>query len=134
MRSRAQAVRQERGHKLVANPKGTVFDLVEVFESLNLTHFNGLMARPRLGWSLQASRTRLGHFDPSHNVIVISRIFDQPDVRRLALEYVMFHEMLHLRFPVETRGARRCVHTREFKAAEEKFPHFGEARKLLKLL
>src|ERR1035438_8620037 len=36
----------------------------------------------------------LGHFDPSHNAIVISRIFDQPAVPPLALEYVVFHEML----------------------------------------
>ena len=31
----------------------------------------------------------------------------------------MFHEMLHLRHPVQHRGARRCVHTPEFKQAEK---------------
>jgi hypothetical protein len=134
MRKQAQIVRQQRGRKLHAGPRGRVFDLEEIFEELNHSHFHGLMARPALGWSLQCSRTRLGHFDPCHNAIVISRIFDQPHVPRLALEYVMFHEMLHLRFPVDHSGARRCVHTKEFKAAEKQFPRFSEAQLLLKRL
>jgi hypothetical protein len=48
------------------------------------------------------------------------------------VEYILFHEMLHLRFPVEHRGARRCVHTREFKEAEQQFPLLKEAKQLLK--
>jgi predicted metal-dependent hydrolase len=76
----------------------------------------------------------LGHFDPSHNAIVISRVFDQPGVPLLALEYVLFHEMLHLRFPVNHAGARRRVHSREFREAEKKFPRFQEAKEMLKHL
>jgi hypothetical protein len=134
MRKRAQTVRQERGYKLCGHSRGNVYDLEAIFEELNREHFNGLMARPQLGWSLKRSRTRLGHFDPCHNMIVISRIFDQPHVRKLAVDYVMFHEMLHLQFPVEIRGTRRCVHTPEFKAAEKQFPGLPEALNLLKLL
>jgi hypothetical protein len=46
----------------------------------------------------------------------------------------MFHEMLHLRYPVEHGGMRRCVHTREFKDAEKKFPQLKEAKEMLKRL
>jgi hypothetical protein len=134
MRQRAEAVRQQRGRKLCLEPKGAVHDLELLFERLNTVHFHGLMARPALGWSLRRSRTRLGHFDPSHNMIVISRIFDQPHIPSLALEYVMFHEMLHLRFPVEHAGARRCVHTPAFKEAEKEFPKLQEAKRILKKL
>ena len=109
-------------------------DLVAIFEDLNARHFGGMMARPELGWSHVRSRTRLGHFDPSHNMIMISRIFDDPRAPRLALEYVMFHEMLHLRYPVDHSGARRCVHTPEFKAHEKQFPEFKEAKALLRKL
>jgi hypothetical protein len=35
---------------------------------------------------------------------------------------------------VDHRGARRCVHTPEFKAHEKLFPQFKEARALLKKL
>ncbi len=131
MRKRLESTRQERGRKLCLAPQGAIYDLSEVFEGLNQTFFGGLMSRPTLGWSLRKSRTRLGHFDPSHHTIVISRIFDQPHVPRLPLDYVMFHEMLHLQFPVKHTGARRCVHTKEFKAAEATFPEIGKAKEIL---
>ncbi len=134
MRARAQRTRQERGRKLYLDAKGKFHDLAELFERLNHSHFHGLMARPVLGWSLRRSRTRLGHYDPSHNAIVISRIFDQHQIPSLALEYVMFHEMLHLRFPVDHSGSRRCVHTKAFKIAEKEFPGYAEAKQLLKNL
>ena len=96
--------------------------------------FDGLLARPQIGWSQTNSRTMLGHFDPAHNAIIISRIFDRCEIPRLLVEYIVFHEMLHLRHPVEHAGARRCVHTREFKQAERAFPRLAEARAMLKKL
>jgi len=127
-----QGIRRERGHKHVSGPQGGVYDLGEIFEDLNLRYFHGLMARPDLGWSLRSSRTTLGHYDPSHHMIVLSKVLDSPQVSRLAVEYVMFHEMLHLRFPVEHKGMRRCVHTQEFKAAEKQFEGLKDAKILLK--
>ena len=134
MRRRIDLTRQTRGRKAHKGPAGVTHDLVAVFEDLNARHFGGMMARPELGWSHIRSRTRLGHFDPSHNMIMISRIFDDPRAPRLALEYVMFHEMLHLWYPVDHSGTRRCVHTPEFKAHEKQFPEFKEAKALLRKL
>jgi hypothetical protein len=134
VRRSIELVREIRGRKHVNPPQGQHFDLVELFEDLNLKYFFGLMARPALGWSKQVSRTMLGHYDPSHNAIVISRIFDRPGTPRLAVEYVMYHEMLHLRHPAEHEGARRCVHTRAFKDAEKQFEKLKEAKALLRKL
>jgi hypothetical protein len=134
MRRRIEVTRQLRGRKFVAAPRGAHHNLEEIFEELNLRHFHGLMPRPLLGWSRTASQVMLGHYDPSHNAIVISRIFDRPDVPRLGLEYVLFHEMLHLRYPAEARGAKRRVHTREFHQAEKEFPQLKAAREILKSL
>src|ERR1700689_2386084 len=134
MRRRIGLVRQTRGRKAHAGPEGRGHNLERIFEEMNIKYFGGMMARPALGWSHVRSRTRLGHFDPSHNMIVISRIFDDARVPRLALEYVMYHEMLHLHYPVDHSGARRCVHTPEFKAHEKLFPQFKEAKGLLKKL
>jgi hypothetical protein len=134
MRRSLQLVKQSRGRKFVSGPKGDVYDLQEIFEELNLAHFHGWMAQPLLGWSRRPSRVMLGHYDPSHNAIILSRLLDSVEVPRLAVEYVLFHEMLHLRFPVEHRGARRCVHTREFKDAERQFPQLKEAKQLLKAI
>jgi hypothetical protein len=134
MRRCLHLVRQTRGRKFLSGPKGAVYDLEELFEKLNLEHFHGLMARPALGWSMRVSRVTLGHYDPSHHAIIISKLLDSNKVPTLAVEYVMFHEMLHLRFPVEHRGTRRCVHTPEFKEAEKQFPLFKEAKEMLKKL
>ena len=127
-------VRQIRGRKRVEHPHGDCYNLEEMFEDLNFRYFNGLMARPVVGWSPNASRTLLGHYDASHNSIVLSRILDRPQTPRVAVEYVLFHEMLHLRHPAEHRGARRCVHTREFKQAEKQFERLAEAQAALKRL
>lgn len=134
MRRSLQLVKQARGRKFVSGPRGDCYDLQAIFEELNQTYFHGLMAQPLLGWSRRPSRVMLGHYDPSHNAIILSRLLDRGSVPRLAVEYILFHEMLHLRFPVEHRGARRCVHTREFKAAEKQFPLLIEAKQHLKAI
>jgi len=127
-------VRQIRGRKQVEDAQGRCYNLDKMFEELNFQYFNGLMARPILGWSPNASRTLLGHYDPSHNAIVLSRILDRPNTPRVAVEYVLFHEMLHLRYPAEHRGSRRCVHTKAFKDAEKQFGKLSQAREALRLL
>jgi hypothetical protein len=134
VRRQMYLVRQIRGRKFISGPQGNYYNLDAVFEALNAEYFQGLMARPLLGWSRTASRSLLGHFDPSHNAIIISRIFDGAGVDRLALDYVVFHEMLHLRYPVDHRGARRRVHTREFRQAERQFRRLTEAKEILKRL
>jgi hypothetical protein len=128
MRERIQAMRVERGRKELAEPQGQVYDLVEVFEQVNLEYFHGLMARPALGWSLRASRSTLGHYDPSHHTIVISRALDDARVPRFVVEFVMYHEMLHVRYPTEHCGGRRRMHTPLFRAEEQRFAHYAEAK------
>jgi hypothetical protein len=132
MRHSLHQVRQARGRKQMTEARGNCYDLAEMFEDLNFKYFFGLMSRPGLGWSQRPSRTTLGHYDPSHNTIILSSVLDRPSVPKLAVEYVMFHEMLHLRHPAEHRGSRRCIHTPEFKAAEKQFDGLDEAKKLLK--
>jgi len=134
VRRQAHLVRQIRGRKFLSGPQGECCNLEEVFERLNQQFFQGLLGRPRLGWSRTPSRSMLGHYDPSHNAIIISRTLDRPEAPRMALEYVMFHEMLHLRYPVEHAGSRRRVHTPEFRAAEKEFPNLKEAKESLKRL
>jgi hypothetical protein len=134
VRRHLMTLRSVRGRKQLSGPKGKHYDLDDIFEDLNLRFFHGLMARPRLSWSPRRSRTMLGHWDPAHNAIVLSRFLDGDNVPRLAVEYVMFHEMLHLRFPIEHHGPRRCVHTAAFREAEKQFPGLAEARAALKRL
>jgi predicted metal-dependent hydrolase len=111
-----------------------VWDLEEVFESLNRRFFHGLLGRPTLTWSAHVAKRMLGHYDSAHNTIVVSRVFDRPGTPRYAIEYLLYHEMLHLKHPVRVRAGRRCVHSREFQAEERLFPEHEQAREYLKRL
>lgn len=132
--NKANQVRQLRGWKKFQTPRGRVYHLEEIFEDLNRRFFYGLMARPPLTWSLARARNSLGHYDPAHNAIVVSRIFDHPRIPRYAVEYIVYHEMLHLKHPVKLRGSRRCVHSAAFQEEEKRFPQLAEAQRFLRQL
>ena len=134
MSAKAQLVRQMRGRKRIDSPRGHVYDLDQIFEELNRRFFYGLLARPRMTWSRLHARNSLAHYDPAHNAIVVSRVFDQPRVPLYAVEYIVYHEMLHLKHPVKLRGSRRCVHGPEFLAEEKLFPDLEKAKAFLKAL
>jgi len=133
-RSRTDAARHERSSKRLLPPGGRHYDLEEIFHALNQRFFAGQIFPQRLGWSRQGSRRVLGHYDSGHKTIVVSRTLDSPSVPRHVVEYVVFHEMLHIRFPVERRGQRRVIHSREFREAEKKFPHYDSACRQIKHL
>lgn len=134
MSRKAHLVRQIRGRKHIVSAQGHTYDLDAIFEHLNTKFFHGLLARPQLTWSSEHARNRLGHYDPAHNAIVVSRAFDHPRVPRVAVEYIVYHEMLHLKHPVKLRGSRRCVHSSEFRAEEQLFPRLEEAKRFLRVL
>jgi predicted metal-dependent hydrolase len=127
-------VRQLRGRKQLNSPRGHVWNLEEIFDELNLRFFHGLMGRPQMSWSGEPSRHLLGHYDPAHNTIIISRIFDSAKLPRFLVEYIVYHEMLHLKHPVKLRGSRRCVHPRAFQEDEKLFPQLEEVKDWLKRL
>jgi predicted metal-dependent hydrolase len=131
---KAHLVRQMRGRKRLDSAQGRTYDLEALFEDLNQRFFHGLMARPQMTWSRDHARNSLGHYDPAHNAIVVSRIFDHPKVPRFAVEYIVYHEMLHLKHPVRLRGSRRCVHSADFQAEEKLFPQLDEVKQFLRHL
>jgi hypothetical protein len=134
MAAKAHLIRNMRGRKHLHGARGEVYDLHEVFDHLNERFFHGLLGRPEMTWSRDHARNSLGHYDPAHNTIVVSRIFDRPQVPRYAVEYLVYHEMLHLRHPVKLRGTRRCVHPKAFQEDEKLFPELEKAKAFLKRL
>jgi hypothetical protein len=129
-----ELIRQMRGRKTILGSKGQHYDLEDVFETLNRRFFHGLMGRPLLTWSSHMARRSLGHYDAAHNTIVISRVFDRRNTPRCAIEYLLYHEMLHLKHPVTVRSGRRCVHSRAFQQDERLFPELAAAKLYLKQL
>jgi hypothetical protein len=132
VRQQALAVRRRRGRKQMGSPQGVHHDLDAMFDDLSNRFFEGRLAKPKLGWSTRGSRRLLGHFDPAHESIVLSRLLDSPAMPAFVVEYVLYHEMLHVKHPVEYRTQRRCVHTPAFKREEKTFPRYEEANLFLK--
>ena len=129
-----ELIRGARGNKRYFGPQGRYYNLEAVFDSLNTRFFGALLGRPQLTWSEHTAKRSLGHYDAAHNTIVVSRVFDRPSSPLYALEYLLYHEMLHLKHPVRRRGLRRCVHSPAFKAEEARFPQLKEALAFIKRL
>jgi hypothetical protein len=134
MQRRIDDTRRERGAKRVTAPEGRRHNLKDVFDRMNARYFGGALDRPLLGWSRVPSRRVLGHYDAAHRSIVLSPILDRPGVPDFLVDYVMFHEMLHIKHPVETRGARRRIHPRSFRDEEKTFERFAEVKAALRAL
>ena len=129
--AKARLVRQMRGRKHIRSASGHHYHLEEIFDDLNRRFFHGLLGRPQLTWSQNHARSSLGHYDPAHNAIVISRVFDHPRVPRYAVEYILYHEMLHLKHPMKFARCRRESHSPSFRKEEKKFRNYQSAMKFL---
>jgi len=123
--------RRQRGRKLVSSAQGRVYDLERMFRRLNQRYFGGELERPTLTWSQRRTRTILGHHDGVHDTIVISKTLDSPDVPEWFVEYILYHEMLHIKHPARLINGRRYYHTKAFRAEEQRFPFYREAQQWL---
>jgi predicted metal-dependent hydrolase len=47
------------------------------------------------------------------------------------VEYILYHEMLHIKHPARVVKGRRFSHTKAFLAEEERYPLFDEAQEWL---
>ncbi len=129
MRERASKSKLERGRKIVTTDKGEVYNLTEIFRDLNKGYFRGRIAKPVLTWSTRKTYRILGHHDSTHKTIVVSRSLDSVDVPKYVVEYIVFHEMLHIKHPTVHHNGRRYNHTPAFRADEEQFEYFDAAER-----
>lgn len=127
MQDLARANKQVKGRKIITSAQGDVYDLEEIFARLNQTYFQNSIPKPTLTWSARKTYRILGHHDATHETIVISRSLDDVKVPLYVLEYVVFHEMLHIFHPTTHRNGRRYNHTPQFRLDEKKFTYFDEA-------
>lgn len=127
VRLRASESKRTRGRKVVTTSKGTVYDLDEIFASLNAEYFNDTLPKPVLTWSARKTYRILGHHDSTHQHITISRSLDAASVPKYVVEYIVFHEMLHIAHPTQHHNGRRYNHTPAFRRDEARFKHYDDA-------
>ena len=127
IRARALENKKTRGRKIITSARGEFFDLDEIFEKLNAEYFRRSLPKPVLSWSARRTYRILGHHDSAHETVIVSRSLDDKNVPEYVVEYVVFHEMLHIFHPTEHRNGRRFNHTPAFRKNERKFRYFEEA-------
>jgi hypothetical protein len=130
-RSRINRMRHRRVRPGAAGPQGRYFDLDKLFDELNHRYFAGTLRRPHIGWSTRSWRRQFGCYDPGPGHILLNRRMDRPGVPQCAVEYVLFHEMLHVKHPTRRSGCTLISHSPEFRAEEKLFAEFHRARKIL---
>lgn len=127
MQAKAAESKRAKGRKVITTSKGEAYDLDKIFERLNILYFQNAIPKPVLTWSARKTYRILGHHDSTHETIVISRSLDSKKVPEYVVEYVVFHEMLHIHHPTTHRNGRRYNHTPAFRRDEEKFAYYEEA-------
>ena len=123
--------RQKRGRKVISTAPGKVYDLSELFDRLNRRYFDGEIEKPVLTWSKRKAKRILGHHDAVHSTITISKGLDSRDVPEWFVEYILYHEMLHIKHPAKFINGRRYYHTPAFRSEEQSFPQYQASQEWL---
>ena len=128
---RVMATRMRRGRRNDSGAKGATHNLAPLFSTLNRKYFGGRLHRPRLGWSKRNWRAQLGCFDPGLDQIVVNTRLDRAEVPQYVVEYVLYHEMLHVRHPIRVAACGLQAHSAAFRAEERRFADYQRAYKFL---
>ncbi|MBX7221928.1 MAG: SprT-like domain-containing protein [Blastocatellia bacterium] len=121
--------RRQRGSKFITLAQGQYFDLDKLFDQINRQYFENQITRPTLTWSRNRTRRILGHYDRAHHTIAISRTLDSPQVPQFFVEFVLYHEMLHIKHKFQHVNGRTAIHTPEFRADEKLFQEYERSMK-----
>jgi Protein of unknown function DUF45 len=130
-RQRIQNMRSGRVRRASLDATGRHFDMNAMFDDLNARFFAGALRRPHLGWSTRGWRRQFGSYDPGPRQILLNKRMDRPEVPRYVVEYVLYHEMLHVKHPTRKSGCTLLSHSPEFRAEERLYPEFERARRAL---
>ncbi|PIT85643.1 hypothetical protein COU36_02065 [Candidatus Micrarchaeota archaeon CG10_big_fil_rev_8_21_14_0_10_59_7] len=126
------ALRKRSGRKRKESADGNVYDLGEIMGRVRVEYADVLagITPPSIVWSKSEGSRVLGFHDSAFSQIVVNRILDNPRVPEFAVEYVVFHELLHCKHRVlfqRGKSMRRTVHSGAFKNDEKKFRFYAAA-------
>lgn len=123
----SDTMRRRRGYKQITTAHGRAYNLERMFQRLNKKYFNNQLRQPVISWSVRRTKRMLGHHDPVHNTIIISKTLDSASVPEYFVEYVLYHEMLHIKHKARIIRGRCYYHTADFYLDEKRFQQYKEA-------
>ncbi|HOJ38200.1 MAG TPA: hypothetical protein PLI27_10680 [Ignavibacteriales bacterium] len=110
------------------------YDLNELFDTINCKYFNNEIKKPTLKWNKRLTYSKFGEFNPLKYQITLSAVLSHKDIPKFVVEYVMYHEMLHIKYPMKSSNKGLHIHHSEFKEMEKKFTDYEKAERYLKNL
>lgn len=112
--------------------RGAVYDLQEVFLRINRDYFAGKLQPAGVYWTPRNGRRRTGYYNPLTGEVFISAALDQPEVPPYVVDFIMYHELLHLEQDLAGKlGRGRRAHSAAFRRKEQAFPQFAQAERWL---
>ena len=130
MRS-SDIARRHRGRKMISSAQGVNYDLDKMFSRLNRRYFDSSLEKPTLTWSQRKTRSILGHHDRVYETITISKSLDSSQVPDWFVEFILYHEMLHIKHSARMINGRRYYHTAAFRQDERRFARYEDSQRWL---
>jgi len=120
-----------RAKNLTRTGAGEHVNLDEAYERLvNM----GIVERDdnlKVTWTRQPNMKRVGYCSVLMKVVIISSVFDTPEIPTVVSDYVLYHELLHMSKGFDPFGQKHGI---DFHALERLYPKRDEAEDWLKRL
>ena len=126
-----QPVYLRRSRNLTRTTKGDYRDIGESYRRLVS---EGLIKEDpdvHISWTRDPNVRRVGYCSVLMKVVAISSIFDTQTIPEFVLDYVLYHEFIHIEAGFNPFGRK---HGPEFAARERLYPKYDEAEEWLKRL
>jgi len=124
----------ERYGGVVAQARGLHHDLTESFDRVNAGYFGSRLSRPRLVWSRNFAVRKFGHYDHAHDTVMVNSVLDRKTVPEFAVDFIVYHEVLHRQLGITWKRNRIAAHTPELAEKERQFKQYEQARAVLRKL
>jgi hypothetical protein len=124
----------ERYGGVVAQARGLHHDLAESFDRVNAGYFGSRLSRPRLVWSRSFAVRKFGHYDHAHDTVMVNSVLDRKTVPEFAVDFIVYHEVLHRQLGITWKRNRIAAHTADFAKNERQFKQYDQAKAVLRKL
>ncbi len=112
--------------------QGKYFNLKDIYDKINQRYFRKKV-KAFITWGNEDTKKRrysinFGSYNWDSRIIRIHKALDRYSVPRYFIEYIIYHEMLHVYIGLKRyRNGGRKAHNREFKDREKDFLHYKKA-------
>jgi hypothetical protein len=132
-RFQKEGIPLEQTRYQILPPLGDHIDLLVHYRRVLRRYLPDMDGRrlPRVGWSPLDHHNAWALYGLLDDAILIEKSLDDPATPPFVVEYLILHELLHLRHPPDEGSDQAGWHTAAFERAIAAFPHGQEAEEWL---